>query len=263
MGQNFGDFKRQFSGTVEDLQSLFFQILLHEYNRYEFLQNDWRDFTLSYGQIFFRFESLWIDKAKEFEGLSKSEIREFIEQNPVTDYKEAYVSEYKGISKKLDRIHYDLDLAYPDFLDLNSFSFEHDINIPITEIFTTLKGSFPVIDHDPGVWAFNAQDIESKIPELTSAFDDLVNKFIDLELAQHLLAYIKYGDDEQFSLRQKVARETEAFNKEWAFSPDLLSWSNERSIFLLGLKYCKIDGSSLDPETLRRTINRMKKNHNT
>lgn len=261
MGQNFGDFKRQFSGTVEDLQNLFFQILLHEYNRYPFIQKDWSDFALCYGQIFFRFESLWVDKAKEFEGLSKSEIREFIELNPVTDYEEAFVSEYKGFSKKLDRIHYNPDQAYPDMLDLNSFSFDYDVNTPILEIFTALKGLFHVIEHDPGVWAFNAQDIESKIPELTSAFDDLFNKFVDLELVQHLSAYIKYGDEEPFSLHQKVDGETEAFNKEWAFFPDLLSWSNERSIFILGLKYCKMDGSSLSPKTLRRTINGMKKNY--
>ena len=253
-------FKRSFSEPVERLQNLFFQILLFESNRYAFSKSDWSDFAQAYGQLFFTYESLWTTKTHKFEQYSRAEIQFYLDANPLENSEATFVQAYQDTSRIFDSINYDLNESYPDIFKLNLVSEESNINIPVTDIFTAIKGGFRVRDHIPGFWAYNAIDIEAEQRQLNKSFTQLLEQYIEFDITNHLSSFLAYREEEHFTFKQKVNGEKEAVRKELAQYPDLLEWHIDRIIFIIRLSYCKKDGSELSPETIRRTVNRMKSN---
>ncbi len=252
------NYRRSFDKPVEQLHDLFFQILLHEFNSYKFSINDWSDFTLSYGQLFFRFESIWTFKATRFIGQTRTEISEFLTSNPIEFYNKRFEDNYHQLSKLFHDFKYNLDEGYPDLIDLDTFTIINDTQSSITDIFTSLKGGFPVINPAPSLWAFNAIDIELHLELFTEISESLFIHFIELELTMFLNSFVEYGETENFQLYHSIKGEKEAVIKELSLNPALLSSPIDRIIYLIDLKYRKQDDSSLNKETIRRTVNRMK-----
>lgn len=255
---NITTYRRTFENPVEQLHNLFFQILLHEFNSYTFSSKDWSDFILSYGQLFFKFESLWAFKANRFIGQTKTEISDFISATPIELFNKRLEDNYQQVSNIFRDIDYNLGEAYPDLIELNTFTINNDTQSPIPEIFTSLKGGFPVINPDPTIWSFNAIDIESHLELLTGIFESLFLHFIELELALYLTSFVEYGETENFRLYHCINGEKEAVVKELSINPSLLNLPIDRIIYLIDLKYRKQDDSRLNTETIRRTVNRMK-----
>lgn len=245
MSQNLEDYKRQFSEPIEKLEDFFFQILLHEYYDSLFSRSDWTDFTLSYGQLFYTYETLWASNAEEFEGLQKSEIQKLLESGFVIKCNKSFEEMSTRMSDILKGINFDLSEAYIDLLDLNSFIVPGDINHPVIDVFSAIKGNFPVIDHGPGIWCFNAVNLGNKLQELITSFNELLKRYITWDVANFLSSFVNYSDKESLKLHVHVSGEKEAITQEWGLQPDLLTWPIDRIIYVIGLKYCKDDGSSL------------------
>lgn len=252
-------FQRLFSGPYERLLDVFFQIVLQEYNAYEFSEQDWKEFALAYGKLFYTFESLWIEQMKPFEEKNKNQLSFEVKKINPDAVNESFKASYQSASKYLSEVPFELDQAYIDYVDFNSFIPANDICEPIPSIFSGIKGSFNVIDHDPGVWAFNAIDLTPYLEQLKKQFDDLLTSYLTVDSVSFLNSFIIYGAEETLSLKQKVTGEKHALTKELAFQPNLFDLPIDRIIFLIHLKYQKIDQSPLNPESIRRAANRMKK----
>lgn len=256
---DINEYQREFAGPRDRLKGLYFQILLHEYNNCLFSRSDWTNFSLSYGQLFYRYELLWSSTLEKFEGLNKTEIKNLLDTGLIERCDKAFEESSNRMSGVLEDINYDLNEAYIDMIDLDSFSPISDVNHPLVELFLALKGNFTVIDHVPGVWLFNAVNIENKLQELNDSFKRLFNSYLQWDVANFLSSFFKYSNEQKLKLQLHVSGEKEAITQEWGLQPDLLTWPIDRVIYAIGLKYCKVDGTRLSPKSIRREVNRMKK----
>jgi len=252
-------FKREFSGSQEQLLDTFFQVILHEFNSYLFEEKDWKEFTLAYGKLWYSFDLLWIDQLKPFEGKTKLELSQLLQSLKEDGLQQSFKSAYQSVSRNLSRVPYNIKEAYIDLIDFNSFAPDNDTNEPIPSIFSSIKGSFDPIEHKPGIWAFNAIDLSDHLDALKKQFDELFTGFLATDRIAYLTSFILYSEDNVLELNQKVSGEKEAITKEMLLQPDILTWPVDRIMFLIDLKYQKMDGSPLNSESIRRAVNRLKK----
>lgn len=251
-------FKREFSGSQEQLLDTFFQVILHEFNSYLFEEKDWKEFTLAYGKLWYSFDLLWIDQLKPFEGKTKLELSQILQKPKNQGFQESFNVACESVSSFLSVVPYNINEGYIDFVDFNSFVSDDDINEPIAAIFSSIKGSFDVIEHDPGVWAFNSIDLGHHLDAFKKQFDELFTGFLASYRITYLTSFILYSEDNVLELSQKVSGEKEAITKEMLLQPGILTWPVDRIMFLIDLKYQKMDGSPLNSESIRRAVNRLK-----
>lgn len=252
-------YKRILLGSDVQLLDAFFQVILHEFNAYEFSEKDWKEFALAYGKLWYSSDLLWVDLLKPFEGKTKAELTHILQCPKNQGVNESFSTVCESVLSFLSEVPYNINEAYIDLVDFNSFAPYNDINEHIPSIFSAIKGSFDPIEHVRGIWAFNAIDLRTHLVQLKQHFDKLFTLYLALDKVSFLNSFVNAGETETLYLKKKVNGVKEALIQEMSLYPDILTRPVDRIIFLIDLKYQKMDESPLNPESLRRAVNRLKK----